>query len=117
MDAARALIVLPLLAAGCAAAPPAARDYLHPESAEDVRLNEALDAAPKEKVPPGPLDYAWKMPLVVPTLTAMWVRDTPRAVVEFALTPVYLVGAILEEVGLLKRPRVPAPPEPPEERR
>lgn len=117
MDAARALIVLPFLA-GCASPPPPPeRAYVHPESAEDVRLNEALDAAPEEKVPPGPFDYAWKVPLVVPTLTAMWVRDTPRALVEFAMTPVYLVGAILEGVGILKRPRVPAPPEPPEEKR
>jgi len=112
MDAARALILGPLLAVGCSAPPPPAREYRHPESARDVRLNEALDAAPKEKLPPGPLDYAWKAPLVLPTLASAWIQDTPRALAEFALTPVVLVGALLEAVGVIKPDRSPKPPPP-----
>ena len=79
MDAARALIVLLPLAAGCAAAPEPERTFVHPESAADVRLIETLASAPADKTPPGALEIALKLPLVVPTVTAMWIRDTPRA--------------------------------------
>ena len=106
MDAARALIVLLPLAAGCSAAPRAPeRTFVHPASATDVRLLETLEAAPADKTPPTALEIALKLPLIVPTVTAMWVRDTPRAIVELALTPVAIVAFLLEEVGILKRER------------
>ncbi len=105
MDAARALIVLLPLAAGCAGAPEPEREFAHPESATDVRLIETLKSAPEEKVPPTALEVVLKAPLVVPTMTAMWIRDTPRAVVELALTPAAIVAFLLEEAGILKRGR------------
>ena len=115
MNAARgALIVLALGAAGCAGAPgPAvARSYVHPESAVDVRLNEALDAAPSEKVPSTLFDYAWKMPLVVPHTVAIFVRELPGALASFASTPVALVAGLLESLGILKPSQREVPPDP-----
>lgn len=106
----RSMLVLAL--AGCATPEAPPRDFVHPASSADARLIEVLDAAPKEKEPPGALDYVWKTPLVVPTLTIAWAKDTPRALAAFALTPVALVGAVLEAVGILKPDRSPAPPEP-----
>lgn len=114
MDAARgALIALALGAAGCAGAPaPAgARVYVHPESAADERLNEALDAVPEEKEPPTLLD-AWKLPLVVPHTAAIFVRELPGAVVALASAPVVLVAGLLEAVGILKPSRRDVPPDP-----
>lgn len=107
----RALVLL--LLAGCATSPTSPpRTFVHPESAKDVRLIEALDAAPKEKEPPTVVDYLWKTPLVVPTLAILWAKDTPRALAEFAMTPVYLVEAVLVELGVLKPEReLPPPPE------
>ena len=115
MDAARALIVLLPLAAGCAAPAPRApeRTFVHAESATDVRLIETLDAAPAEKIPPTPLEIALKIPRVVPTGTAMWVKDLPRAIAEVAALPVVIVAGLLEAVGILKPEPEPAfkPPE------
>ena len=109
MDAARALIVLPLLAAGCASPrAPAERTFVHPESATDARLIETLDAAPPDKTEPTALEIALKMPLVVPTVTAMWVKDLPRAIAEVAALPVVIVAGILEAVGILKPEPEPA---------
>ena len=105
----RALIVLVPLAAGCAAAAPAPeRTFVHAESAQDVRLIETLDAAPADKTPPTPLEIALKMPLVVPTVTAMWIKDLPRAIAEVAALPVVVVAGLLEAVGILKPEPEPA---------
>lgn len=106
----RSLALLAL--AGCASPPPPPRDFVHPRSGNDVRLIEVLDSAPEEKEPPTVLDYAWKTPLVVPTLTIAWAKDTPRALLAFALTPVALVEAVLEAVGIIEPDRSPKPPEP-----
>ena len=115
MNAARgALVALALGVAGCAGAPaPAvARSYVHPESATDVRLNEALDAVPPDKEPPTLFEYAWKMPLVVPHTVAIFVRELPGAVASFAATPVALVAGLLESLGILKPSQKEVPPDP-----
>ncbi len=114
MGAARgALIVLALGAAGCAGspAPAGARAFVHPESAQDERLIEALDAVPPEKEPPTLLD-AWKLPLVVPHTAAIFVRELPGAVAALASAPVVLVAGLLEAVGILKPSRRSDPPDP-----
>ena len=109
MDAARALIVLLLLVAGCASpAPPPERTFVHPESATDVRLIETLNAAPPDKTPPTTLEIALKMPLVVPTVAVLFVKDLPRALAEVAALPVVLVAGLLEAVGILKPEPEPA---------
>ena len=108
-----AWIVLPLLAAGCAA-PPRPRAFVHPESATDARLIEALDAVPEDKEPTL-LERVVKTPLVVPTMAAAAIRDTPRALAVFAMTPVAVVGGLLEAVGLIERRReLPEPPPDPD---
>lgn len=94
-------------AAGCASAPPARRDFVHPASSRDGRLLEALEAVPEGK-DSTILERVLKTPLVVPTLAAAAVRDTPRALAAFALTPVALVEGLLEAAGIL-----PPDPEPP----
>ena len=109
MDAARALIVLLPIAAGCAAAAPAPeRTFVHPASATDVRLIETLESAPADKTPPTALEVVLKLPLVVPTVTAMWVKDLPRAIAEVAALPVVIVAGLLEAVGILKPEPEPA---------
>jgi hypothetical protein len=101
------MIAMGALLVGCAgrAPAPAARTFVHPESARDARLIEALEAPGPDKEPPTALDYALKMPLVVPHTVALFVKDLPGALAGLAYLPVGVGACILETLGILKPAR------------